>query len=425
MRRLLYIFCLLVLWGCPGFAQWQVLELPTYLNLKDVFYRGTEQILISCSEGFIYKSDDSGITWDCIQLTESSDLNSIMFINENTGFITGNNGKIFKTEDGGNNWSENSMLPYFHINDMSFFDNGKVIAAGTKEVHIEGNTYFLPAILITTNLGDTWTESQFDFWGNLKSVTYLANGDIIAVGDYGLIVRSDDDGSTWSVTSLDLLQNLNTVMECPDNTTIIAGDNGTFLYSIDHGENWNSITLPSYYNINKVCFNGNILAACSKEVNIDGRTFNMATVLELIPWINEWTEHFSEVRGTYRSINFCRVDKGITVGDSGRVAVYGISSSTNSDKNYSPDAFQLKQNHPNPFNPTTSIQYAVSSMQFVSLKVYDILGNEITTLVDEYKPAGVYNVEFSINNEQLSSGIYFYKLTAGSYTAVKKMVLMK
>ena len=91
----------------------------------------------------------------------------------------------------------------------------------------------------------------------------------------------------------------------------------------------------------------------------------------------------------------------------------------------SPSDYVLYQNYPNPFNPTTSIQYAVSSMQFVSLKVYDILGNEIATLVDEYKPAGVYNVEFSINNEQLSSGIYFYKLTAGSYTAVKKMVLMK
>ena len=90
-----------------------------------------------------------------------------------------------------------------------------------------------------------------------------------------------------------------------------------------------------------------------------------------------------------------------------------------------PEGFLLKQNYPNPFNPVTSIQYAVSSRQFVSLKVYDILGNEVATLVYEYKPAGSYDVEFSINNEQLSSGIYFYRLTAGSYTAVKKMVYLK
>ncbi len=91
----------------------------------------------------------------------------------------------------------------------------------------------------------------------------------------------------------------------------------------------------------------------------------------------------------------------------------------------SPTDFMLEQNYPNPFNPTTSIQYAVGSKQFVSLKVYDVLGNEVVTLVNEYKPAGRYNVEFTVKNEQLSSGVYFYKLTAGSYSAVKKMVLMK
>ncbi len=85
--------------------------------------------------------------------------------------------------------------------------------------------------------------------------------------------------------------------------------------------------------------------------------------------------------------------------------------------------YKLEQNYPNPFNPITSIQYAVSSMQFVSLKVYDILGNEIATLVNEEKSTGEYEVEF--NGINFPSGIYFYKLQTGSFVQIRKMVLLK
>ncbi|MCK7527793.1 MAG: serine hydrolase [Ignavibacteriales bacterium] len=89
----------------------------------------------------------------------------------------------------------------------------------------------------------------------------------------------------------------------------------------------------------------------------------------------------------------------------------------------SPTEFRLEQNYPNPFNPTTSIQYAIGSRQFVTIKVYDILGNEITTLVNDYRDAGIYNVQFTMNN--LTSGVYFYKLQAGDFVESKKMILLK
>ena len=73
--------------------------------------------------------------------------------------------------------------------------------------------------------------------------------------------------------------------------------------------------------------------------------------------------------------------------------------------------FELNQNFPNPFNPSTTIQYAISSQQHVTIKVYNVLGNEVETLVNEVKPAGVYEVEF--NATALTSGVYFYKLQAG------------
>jgi len=85
--------------------------------------------------------------------------------------------------------------------------------------------------------------------------------------------------------------------------------------------------------------------------------------------------------------------------------------------------YQLNQNYPNPFNPTTKISWQSAKGSMQTLKVYDTLGREVTTLVNEYKPAGSYRVEF--NAENFPSGIYFYRLTAGSYTKTMKMILMK
>jgi hypothetical protein len=96
-----------------------------------------------------------------------------------------------------------------------------------------------------------------------------------------------------------------------------------------------------------------------------------------------------------------------------------------------PEHFALLQNHPNPFNPTTSIRFRITDFGFVSLKVYDVLGNEIATLVNEDKPAGVYEVEFSRDlihqsaDGGLSSGVYFYQLLAGNFVETKKMMLIK
>ena len=95
--------------------------------------------------------------------------------------------------------------------------------------------------------------------------------------------------------------------------------------------------------------------------------------------------------------------------------------------------FQLNQNYPNPFNPSTRIQYQISSNSQVSLKVYDMLGNEVATLVNEYKPSGSYEVEFSAkggsvsggNAHDLSSGMYLYKIQAGSFVETKKMILLR
>jgi Secretion system C-terminal sorting domain len=109
------------------------------------------------------------------------------------------------------------------------------------------------------------------------------------------------------------------------------------------------------------------------------------------------------------------------------------NSTTDVKNNYTkiPKIFNLNQNYPNPFNPTTTINYSIAPVEDlnfasstnVQLKIFDILGNEITTLVNEEKTAGNYSIRW--NAENLPSGVYFYRLQAGSYTAMKKMTLLK
>ncbi|MEJ2493892.1 MAG: phytase [Ignavibacteriaceae bacterium] len=102
-----------------------------------------------------------------------------------------------------------------------------------------------------------------------------------------------------------------------------------------------------------------------------------------------------------------------------------INESTTDVKNEGkqPETFKLFQNYPNPFNPTTRIQYSIASKQFVSLRVYDSLGKEVKILVNEERPAGTYEVNFT--SKDLPSGTYFYKIKAGDFVQTKKMILLR
>ena len=113
----------------------------------------------------------------------------------------------------------------------------------------------------------------------------------------------------------------------------------------------------------------------------------------------------------------------------------GNANTIFAENDFIPDGFVLHQNYPNPFNPSTTIKYSIPESNFVTINVYDALGNEIATLINEEKPAGSYEIEFNSHSGEvrnlpagrqgLTSGIYFYKLQAGSFVDTKKMILLK
>ncbi|MEJ5352753.1 MAG: T9SS type A sorting domain-containing protein, partial [Melioribacteraceae bacterium] len=160
-------------------------------------------------------------------------------------------------------------------------------------------------------------------------------------------------------------------------TNIFAGSYsaGVFL-STDNGSSWNSI--------NTGLTDTDVLSLAIKDDTLFAGTFSSGV----------WKRSLSEIITSTD-------DRGINM----------------------PTHFNLAQNYPNPFNPTTTISYSIQQRSNVSLKVFDILGNEVSTLFNEEKDRGVYSVTFDAIG--LASGMYLYKLQAGSFVETKKMILIK
>ena len=162
-------------------------------------------------------------------------------------------------------------------------------------------------------------------------------------------------------------------------------------------------------------------------------------------WQNEWTDvhgagaqrgdreglYFTGLNYVFDGYYFFMAPQG----DATRILIYvrmvrgGFITDVGDIETDTPDDFTLEQNYPNPFNPTTNLEFGISEIgppgRIVTLKIYDGLGREVQTLVNEVLAPGIYNYQFSTVNHQLSSGVYFYRLTAGNYSSVRRMIILK
>jgi hypothetical protein len=233
-------------------------------------------------------------------------------------------------------------------------------------------------IFRTTNGGVTWVNQSLAQTNSLLSVCFTDANTGTAVGAGGIIFRTTNGGATWTAQSSGTTQVLLSVSFTDANNGTAVGNRGTIVRTTNGGATWTVQPSPS------------------------------GTVKDL------------------KGVCFTDANTGTIVGDYGtilRTTTGGVVSVQDEHISEIPKDFILLQNYPNPFNPSTSIQYAVGNRQFVQLKVYDILGNEVATLVNEEKSPGTYEVEF--NATQLSSGVYFYRLQAGDFIETKKMILLR
>lgn len=137
------------------------------------------------------------------------------------------------------------------------------------------------------------------------------------------------------------------------------------------------------------------------------------------------TTSISQIAGTTVYFKIVAKDKGNNLSGASNIVTCNIKDQAAEKRLFIGDSysFELEQNYPNPFNPSTTIAYQIPSDSKVSLKVYDVLGKEVASLVDEYKSMGRYEVVF--NAENLSNGMYIYQLKAGDYVSSKKLLLVK
>ncbi len=197
----------------------------------------------------------------------------------------------------------------------------------------------------------------------------------------------------------------------------ILGDNGIILKTTDGGLLWELVSSP-YSSLKAMKF---------VDTNMGWVVADNGKIFRTLDGGQQWEAQESGVQSNLTSVDFINNYSGVIVGEEGIILTTknggAITSVENDYHNALPKIFELQQNYPNPFNPITRIFFSLPTDGFTMLKVYDILGREIVTLINEEKSAGTYSVNFDASN--LASGIYFYSIIAGKFSETKKMVLAK
>ena len=369
MKILKYSFIILILVHIDIWGQWEEIHLAdtSYIVQADAY---NSVLGVKTSDDKTFISLDSGDSWQNVSL---SDTNLNNYVDKGTNFFK-LFGKFYVKKNG--TWYQ--MFAYFPFDEAILVDTTliriqtygglhgsyQVVSRGSINnyslINYSGNNYFQVV----------WTECLTDI--PCHTLLFYANNIYLASSNG--IYLSSDFGISWNQIGL---KNEAIRILVLSNTNLIAETYNGFFKSLDGGYNWSAINL-GLDNIDDLKLCGDNLIAITK---LSYQHYRI------------WKRPFNDVITNIK------------------------------EKQVLPDKYSLSQNYPNPFNPTTKIKYDLPKSGHVILKVYDILGRELTTLVNEEKPAGSYEVRF--NGSNLSSGIYFYKIQAGDYTSVKKMVLIK
>jgi len=406
--------------------EWIKLNSPTSLKIEKLFCIDSLNCWAAGDSGLIIHTANGGMDWTVQNSGVSNLIQDIYFLNHNLGWavstrfdtITGS--YIIKTINGGEVWEKeffNVENKFFHT--IFFLDSLNGWVAGGPSESFYG----------TIDGGLTWDSPRFDssmfsslpvqkivFFSKLYGFACGGMHDLI-----GIIWKTTDAGLNWSSKSMgyEPLRELYFI----DSLNII-GVGGDFEYGTavartsDGGENW-IYEMPGFLGVATglsfrkkneawACIGAEskfIQSIDSGKTWNDFNTYNNAAIYDLV---------------------FTDSLHGFAVGDSGVILKYNsdYTSIIIDNKTAIPSTINLFQNYPNPFNPNTKISWQSSVSSWQSLKVYDALGREIETIVDEYIEAGIHSSLYIVNYT-LPSGVYFYQLKAGSFVETKKMLLLR
>ena len=414
-------------------AQWVQTNKPA-LDGNVMCFWVTDTSLIAGAGHGIYNTADNGDTW-----TELLPWTKLEFVNAfvaaptepaSTILFAGGLGGVYLSTNGGTSWiAANSGL-----------ENKQVRSLAVISDETEGTTTLFAGtttgVFRSSDNGTSWIASGLDSSDVFAlTVTKDETGRSIIlagiepeVGISSCIFRSTDKGSSWTASSLSTYNTTCFAMSSGETgeTNIFAGTYSGIYLSSDSGINWIHLDAGPHLSVRSIA----IISNGAGGINIFAGTFLGGILLS-----TDNGESWSTIN-TGLIYEDKSVDALVASGDyifaatnfSGSVwrrllsEIFASVTSVENSNNV-PSKFILEQNYPNPFNPSTKIKYSVPQSSNAVLKIYDVLGKEVATLINEEKPAGNYEVEFDASN--LSSGIYFYQLKAGSFIETKKMNLMK
>ena len=421
MKKIIALIYIVLFFNTITFSQsgWMIQRFNGYFFSINFSDNNTGYLL---DDGFIlYKTTNCGNNWFHVITNfypQAYDVISIFFSDNNSGYVSGDNGTIFRTTDGGYNWLMNS-IPGIHdvyLYNIKFLNLQTGFAAGYNY------------ILKTTNSGNNWQIYQASIVDNLKSISIVDINTIFVAGDNACF-KTINAGVNWNNYYFPDGVNVNGIHFLNTNTGYGVG-NDCIVKTTNGGENWFRQYAESSY-----------LLYSNQFINLNTGFANGANgvLLKTTNGGNNWIKQSINVNEDLLSIYFTNNTTGFIAGcnyngngivlkttDGGNVFVHNESINN-------PDEYKLNQNYPNPFNPSTKIKFSIPPFEggqggMIVLKVYDILGKEIATLVNEKLQPGEYEVPFSINQfsgYQLPSVIYFYTLHAGDYKETKKMLYIK
>lgn len=381
----------------PNFY-WQKLNDVKFTNRQNGFAVG--------DQGVFLKTTDGGVSW--AEGWIGNNLPFYKFANptQNVFFAVGENGSLFNSADGGTIWQKRAL------------SNKKTIRAISMNLSqpgwIAGDKGFAAS---TVDSGKTWNEIVVDSTKNFYGVDVFPDWKAVLAGDNGTVFISTDSVNGWEQKNAGVTVNLRAV-KIIGNQLFVAGDSGTVITSSDRGLTWENIGVPIETNLKDIF----LLTNQAMYVVGDGGK---------IYYTNNgganWYSQYSADSHDLSAVAFVDSAYGIAVGNDGTILKTTEPGTFNGDKPpvaNIPSEYKLYQNYPNPFNPTTTIKYDIPEQSKVVLKVYNILGQEVATLVNEEHKAGRDEVKF--DGSRLSSGVYFYRLQVGNrYAETRKLVLLR
>jgi photosystem II stability/assembly factor-like uncharacterized protein len=397
-----------------GGASWVNISssLPPLPALFDLDFIDANTGWIVGRYGFILRTTDGGSNW-IDQGVDYSWLQSVSFVNSNTGWTNASDGTLLRTTDGGNNWTllslDNVVTPItanISISDVPN-DNG-------KQVFVNWYTAGSPIDLGITNFSIYRYDQQN--WTYLNDVPIL-NDSVYQVVVPTIFDSTKTDGMYWSVFRV-IGHTAN-----PAIYTVIGPDSG---YSIDNlpplaPTGGAAIQMPD----------GSVLVRWKPAINFNGDfkeyILYRSSQADFVPSISNRVAYVQDSvfidRTSPGDGYYYKVTSEDYSGNESEPLTIARTTGVTLNSSDIPESFNLFQNFPNPFNPSTNINFDISEKSYVSLTVYDLSGREIAKLLSETMYPGHYSIPFHAAN--LSNGIYLYRLQTDKLLSTKKMILLK